>query len=100
MSARLRADAFGGWEKERTQRPASGWHAQCFEACERHGVVATIEKEVKVMLNLLWGVAVLFFVLWLFGFAAFHVTNGLVHLLLVLAVAAVLIRIVMGRRIA
>lgn len=50
------------------------------------------------MLNLLWGIAVLFFVLWLLGFAAFHVTSGLLHVLLVLAVAVVLIRLVMGRR--
>jgi Family of unknown function (DUF5670) len=52
------------------------------------------------MLNLLWGLAVLFFVMWLFGFAAFHVTGGLIHMLLVLAVVVVLFRIVMGRRIA
>lgn len=52
------------------------------------------------MLNLLWGLAILFFVLWLFGFAAFHITSGLIHVLLVLAVAVVLFRIVMGRRIA
>jgi hypothetical protein len=51
------------------------------------------------MLNLLWGIAVLFFVLWLLGFAAFHVTSGFLHVLLVLAVAVALIRIVMGRRI-
>jgi hypothetical protein len=50
-------------------------------------------------MNLLWGLAVLFFVLWLFGFAAFHVASGLIHVLLVLAVAVVLIRIVMGRRV-
>ena len=52
------------------------------------------------MLNLLWAVAVVFFVLWLLGFAAFHVTTGLIHMLLVLAVAVVLFRILMGRRVA
>jgi hypothetical protein len=49
------------------------------------------------MLNLLWAVAVVFFVMWLLGFAAFHVTSGLIHVLLVLAVAVVLIRMVAGR---
>jgi hypothetical protein len=52
------------------------------------------------MLNLLWGIAVLFFVMWLLGFAAFHVTSGLIHLLLVVAVAVVLMRVMMGRRVA
>jgi hypothetical protein len=52
------------------------------------------------MLNLLWGVAVLFFALWLLGFVAFHVTTGLIHVLLVLAVAVVLIRIMLGRQVA
>jgi Family of unknown function (DUF5670) len=52
------------------------------------------------MLNLLWGIAIVFFVMWLLGFAAFHVTSGLIHLLLVVAVAVVLVRFLMGRRIA
>jgi hypothetical protein len=56
--------------------------------------------EVATMLNLLWGLAVLFFVLWLFGFAVFHVTSGLIHVLLVLTVAVVLVRLLTGRRIA
>ncbi len=51
------------------------------------------------MLNLLWGVAVLFFVLWLFGFAAFHVTGALIHMLLVVAVVVVVVRLVMGGRV-
>jgi hypothetical protein len=50
-------------------------------------------------MNLLWALAVVFFVLWLFGFAAFHVTTGLIHVLLVLAVVAVVFRLFMGRRV-
>jgi hypothetical protein len=49
------------------------------------------------MLNLLWGIAVLFFVLWLLGFAAFHVTSGLIHLLLVVAIVVVVVRLFAGR---
>jgi Family of unknown function (DUF5670) len=48
-------------------------------------------------MNLLWGLAVVFFVMWILGFAAFHVASGLIHILLVLAVAVVLIRLVSGR---
>jgi len=49
-------------------------------------------------MNLLWALAVLFFVMWLFGFAAFHIGGAFIHLLLVLVVAVVLINIISGRR--
>jgi hypothetical protein len=42
---------------------------------------------------------VLFFfllVLWLLGFAAFHVAGGLIHLLLILAVIAIIVHFVRG----
>jgi hypothetical protein len=52
------------------------------------------------MLNLLWGLAVIFAIMWVLGIA-FHTTvGGLLHLLIVLAIASVLVRIVMGRRVA
>ena len=51
-------------------------------------------------MNLLWALAVVFIVLWMLGFFAFHVTSGLVHVLLVCAVVAVVFRLVSGRRIA
>ncbi len=47
-------------------------------------------------MNLLWAVAVVFFVLWVLGFVAFHVTSGLIHILLVLAVIALVVRLVSG----
>jgi hypothetical protein len=49
-------------------------------------------------MNLLWAIAVVFFVLWILGFAAFHVTSGFIHLLLLLALVAVVFRLVTGRR--
>jgi hypothetical protein len=52
------------------------------------------------MLNLLWAIAAILFVMWLLGFALQVSAGGLIHLLLVLAVISVLVRIVMGRRIA
>jgi hypothetical protein len=55
------------------------------------------EEEDEIM-NFLWAAAVVFFVLWVLGFAAFHVTSGLVHVLLVLAAITVLFRLVAGRR--
>lgn len=50
------------------------------------------------MSNLLYIIAVLLIIGWAFGFFMFHV-GGLVHILLVIAVVAVLIRIIQGRRV-
>jgi hypothetical protein len=47
-------------------------------------------------MNLLWAVAVVFVMLWMVGFLAFHVTSGVIHVLLVLAVVAVVFRLVSG----
>jgi len=44
---------------------------------------------------------VLFFILlvmWLLGFAAFHVAGGLIHLLLLVAVISLVVHFVSGRR--
>jgi hypothetical protein len=54
--------------------------------------------EEETTMNLLWAVAVVFFVLWLLGYTAFHVTSGLIHILLVLAVIAIVVRLVGGPR--
>ena len=52
------------------------------------------------MLNLLWVIAVLLVVMWAMGLAFHFTLGGLLHLLLVLAVVSVLVRVIMGRRIA
>ncbi len=51
------------------------------------------------MLNLIWVVAVVFVVLWALGLATAYTAGGLIHVLLVLAIVAVLARIIMGRRV-
>lgn len=52
------------------------------------------------MLNLLWAIAAIFVVMWILGFALNFTVGGLIHVLLVLAIISVLVRIIMGRRIA
>jgi hypothetical protein len=47
---------------------------------------------------MLWTLAVVLIVLWALGFLAFHVTSGLIHLLLVIALIVVVYRLVTGRR--
>jgi uncharacterized protein DUF5670 len=51
------------------------------------------------MLNLVWLVAAVLCVLWVLGLATSYTMGGLIHVLLVLAVVAVLVRVIMGRRV-
>ena len=48
---------------------------------------------------MLYTIAVVLLVLWLLGFFAFHVAGGLIHLLLVLAVVALIYQLLTGRRV-
>jgi len=46
---------------------------------------------------MLWTIFVVLFVMWLLGMATSYTLGGFIHILLVLAIAAVLIRIIQGR---
>jgi len=48
---------------------------------------------------MIYTIAVILFVLWLLGFAVFHVAGGLIHLLLVLAVITIVYQLVTGRKV-
>jgi len=47
----------------------------------------------------LWTIFVVLMVLWLLGFITGHTINGFIHILLVIAIVAVLIRVIQGRKI-
>jgi hypothetical protein len=49
-------------------------------------------------LPMLWTVFVVLLVLWLLGVVSSYTLNGFIHILLVIAIAVVLIRIIQGRR--
>ncbi len=51
-------------------------------------------------MNLFWAVAVLCILLWALGFTLHFTVGGLIHILLVVAVISVLMRIILGRRVA
>lgn len=51
------------------------------------------------MLNILWALAAVFVVLWVLGLATHVTVGGLIHVLLVLAIIAILVRVIMGRRV-
>ena len=48
---------------------------------------------------MLWTVAVVLFVLWALGFATSYTMGGLIHILLLLAIVAVLVRVIQGRKV-
>lgn len=47
---------------------------------------------------MLWTIAVVLLVLWGLGFATSYTMGGFIHILLILAVVAVLVRVIQGRR--
>jgi hypothetical protein len=48
--------------------------------------------------NLLYAVAVILLIAWAIGFIGFHV-GGIIHVLLVIAIIAVIFRIIQGKRV-
>jgi hypothetical protein len=46
---------------------------------------------------MLWTIFVILFVLWLLGIATSYTLGGFIHILLILAIATVLIRVIQGR---
>ena len=47
---------------------------------------------------MLWTIFVILLVLWLLGLVSSYTLGGFIHILLLLAIAVVLIRIIQGRR--
>ena len=47
---------------------------------------------------MLWTIAVILIVMWLLGMVSSYTMGGFLHLLLVLAIAVVLIRVIQGQR--
>ena len=47
---------------------------------------------------MLWTIAVVLLVLWALGMVSAYTMGGLIHVLLVVAIVAVLVRVIQGRR--
>jgi len=63
-------------------------------ACTRH---FTNLRKRATMSGLLYIVAVILIILWAIGFVGYHV-GGLIHILLLIALIAVILRVIQGRR--
>lgn len=46
---------------------------------------------------MLWTIAVLLLILWMLGMVSSYTLGGFIHILLVLAIVAILIRLIQGR---
>jgi hypothetical protein len=57
-----------------------------------------VKFKLFIMGNLLYLIAVILLIAWLIGFIGYS-AGGLIHILLVIAVIAVLFRIIQGRRV-
>ena len=59
-------------------------------------VVKNIETEREA--TMLWSIAVLLVILWALGLVTSYTMGGFIHILIVLAVVAVAVRLIQGRR--
>ena len=48
---------------------------------------------------MLWTIFLILLVMWLLGMVTSYTMNGFIHILLVLAIIAVLVRVIQGRRV-
>jgi hypothetical protein len=92
----------------RAERSIDAGHARSSSARVRCGAVTVAglmqldktssKKGAPAMLNLIWVIAIVLVVLWGLGLATSYTMGGMLHILLVLAVVAIIARVIMGRR--
>ena len=56
------------------------------------------KNKIKIMGNILYAVAVILVIAWAIGFLGYHV-GALIHILLVIAVIAIILRVIQGKSI-
>jgi Family of unknown function (DUF5670) len=65
--------------------------------CVTKEVVICAHSQVKGVVDMLGIIAAVLIVLWLLGFLAFHVSGGLIHVLLVIGIVMLLLQFFRGR---
>jgi hypothetical protein len=63
-------------------------------AYSENGTLANLPERI---ISMLWTIVALLLILWLLGMVSSYTLGGLIHILLVVAVIAVLVRIIQGR---
>lgn len=62
-----------------------------------HATPERFQDDLERMVSMLWTIAILLVIMWLLGMITSYTLGGFLHLLLVLALIAVLIRVIQGR---
>jgi hypothetical protein len=86
--------------------PAVSWHAVCSRNKVRSAWSAVPPRHshparpcsTDVRMTMLWTLFVVLLLLWLLGVVSSYTLGGFIHVLLVLAVVAVLVQLISGRR--
>jgi hypothetical protein len=65
--------------------------------CATNGFLIGARSEVKGVRDMLGIIAAVLIVLWLLGFFAFHVSSGVIHVLLVIGIVMLLLHFFRGR---
>lgn len=75
------------------------WRSQprIVHSTEDNRNVTDVGKAVTLMAGILWAIIVILFIVWLIGFFAVHLTGGLIHIALAVAVVLLIINLFSGR---
>jgi Family of unknown function (DUF5670) len=65
--------------------------------CATNGFLIVARSEAKGVRDMLGIIAAVLIVLWLLGFFAFHVSSGVIHVLLVIGIVMLLLHFFRGR---
>jgi fatty acid desaturase len=71
-------------------RAGNAWHAPCFP---------TGREIFSRRVRMLWTIFLVLIVLWMLGVVSSYTLGGFIHVLLVLAVIALLVQLIQGRRV-
>jgi uncharacterized protein DUF5670 len=77
------------------------WHDTCSNRTQplpRVSAAAPCADEADGEVNMLWTIFVVLLLLWFLGVVSSYTLGGFIHILLVLAVIAVLVQLISGRR--
>ena len=77
---------------------AGGRDADCMVGSSAALLLTARQSSADVRMTMLWTLFVVLLLLWLLGVVSSYTLGGFIHLLLVLAVVAVLVQLITGRR--
>jgi hypothetical protein len=73
------------------------WHVYTRPAAPASSALALCARNSDRSTDMLWTIFVILLVLWLLGMVSSYTLGGYIHILLIVAIAVVLIRVIQGR---